>query len=242
MRNLWRYGARAGRVAALGGVRRGRHPARASRPRSSPRTATKSGDAQSGPWARRCPTRRSRRDPRRRRRPQVVTVTWSTGAASMTPRTAETDADGVSTSTWTLGTPPGTQTATASVTDATGSPVTFTATAIRRARPGPHGPGHQRPTRGRQPLQPGRLTVPSATTVTWAVGGRRDGAQRGARRRRDAGPERGAGRRAPRLPATRSTRSAPSAITARRTARPAAPGCRARSPWSPPRPDARAGG
>jgi plastocyanin len=59
------------------------------------------------------------------------TVTWAaigTGA-SVNPTQASTDANGVASTTWTLGTTAGTQTATASLAGATGSPVTFTATA-----------------------------------------------------------------------------------------------------------------
>jgi hypothetical protein len=57
-----------------------------------------------------------------------VPVAWSTGSGSLSPSSDETDGDGLSTSAWTLGTTPGAVTATASVTNATGSPVTFTAT------------------------------------------------------------------------------------------------------------------
>lgn len=59
-----------------------------------------------------------------------VAVSWSTGSGSLTPSSNETDGDGVSSSTWTLGDTPGEVAATAGVTNATGSPVTFTATAI----------------------------------------------------------------------------------------------------------------
>jgi hypothetical protein len=59
-----------------------------------------------------------------------VPVTWAagSGSGSLDPSSAETDAAGFSSSTWTLGFTPGTVTATASVANATGSPVTFTAT------------------------------------------------------------------------------------------------------------------
>jgi hypothetical protein len=59
-----------------------------------------------------------------------VTVTWSTAnGGSLSPSSDQTDANGLSTSIWTLGSAAGSQTATASVTNATGSPVTFTASA-----------------------------------------------------------------------------------------------------------------
>ncbi|HYT05691.1 MAG TPA: Ig-like domain-containing protein [Gemmatimonadales bacterium] len=61
---------------------------------------------------------------------QGTTVTWATSAtaASITP-TSMTDASGIAMATWTLGHTAGTQTATATLSGATGSPVTFTATA-----------------------------------------------------------------------------------------------------------------
>jgi plastocyanin len=59
------------------------------------------------------------------------TVVWATGAAggSVNPASAVTDANGVSSSTWTLGNVSGSQTATATLSGAAGSPVSFTATA-----------------------------------------------------------------------------------------------------------------
>ena len=58
-----------------------------------------------------------------------VTVTWATtNGGTLTPGGA-TDASGIATATWTLGAGGGAQTATASLSGATGSPVTFTATA-----------------------------------------------------------------------------------------------------------------
>lgn len=58
------------------------------------------------------------------------TVTWATAnGGSLSPATSVTDANGVATSSWTLGASGGTQTATASLAGANGSPVSFTATA-----------------------------------------------------------------------------------------------------------------
>ena len=59
------------------------------------------------------------------------TVTWAaTGTgASVNPTTSVTDASGIATTAWTLGTAAGAQSATATLAGATGSPVTFTATA-----------------------------------------------------------------------------------------------------------------
>lgn len=58
-----------------------------------------------------------------------ITVTFATAAGhgSVSPGSAATDASGNASTAWTLGTQEGTQTATASVTGLSGSPVTFTA-------------------------------------------------------------------------------------------------------------------
>jgi plastocyanin len=64
-----------------------------------------------------------------------VPVTWSTTVAggALAPPSGPTDADGVASATWTLGTVAGAQTARATVTGASGSPVTFDATAAAGA-------------------------------------------------------------------------------------------------------------
>jgi len=59
-----------------------------------------------------------------------VTVTWgTTSGGTLTPTSSVTDASGIASTNWTLGTTSGSQQATASVSGVTGSPVTFTATA-----------------------------------------------------------------------------------------------------------------
>jgi plastocyanin len=60
-----------------------------------------------------------------------VTVAWSTTATggSVDPTSAPTDANGIASTTWTLGTVSGSQTAQATLTGATGSPLSFSATA-----------------------------------------------------------------------------------------------------------------
>jgi plastocyanin len=58
------------------------------------------------------------------------TVTWATASGgSLDPTSAVTDASGIASTTWTLGTTAGAQTATATLSGASGSPVTFNATA-----------------------------------------------------------------------------------------------------------------
>ena len=61
-----------------------------------------------------------------------VTVNWSTTAAAgaVSPTSVATDANGVASISWTLGTTSGAQTATATVSGATGSPAIFSATAL----------------------------------------------------------------------------------------------------------------
>jgi plastocyanin len=59
------------------------------------------------------------------------TVVWATGASggSVNPGSAVTDANGIASTTWTLGTESGSQAAQATLSGAAGSPVSFTATA-----------------------------------------------------------------------------------------------------------------
>jgi plastocyanin len=60
-----------------------------------------------------------------------TTVTWSTtgAGASLNPASAVTDVNGIASTAWTVGTVAGSQTASAMLTGAAGSPVTFAATA-----------------------------------------------------------------------------------------------------------------
>ena len=97
-----------------------------------------------------------------------VPVTWSTGSGTLTPSSDQTDADGLSTSTWTLGDTPGAVTAAATVTNATGSPVTFTATATDDGGPG--GTIVQVLTEGGTRFEPEDIMVTVGTTVTWVWG------------------------------------------------------------------------
>ena len=61
-----------------------------------------------------------------------VTVTWTTSAGTVTPTSSVTDPQGVAATRWTLGSTPGSMTATATVASAEGSPVTFHAAALTR--------------------------------------------------------------------------------------------------------------
>jgi plastocyanin len=103
-------------------------------------------------------------------------VTWSApgSGASMTPSVDTTQADGISTSAWRLGTAPGIQTAEARVAGAAGSPIPFTATAVA-----PDGGANEVQIRllssGGNRFEPANVTVPVGTKVTWTwVGGFHD--------------------------------------------------------------------
>ena len=63
-----------------------------------------------------------------------TSVTWSAaGGGVIAPASATTDAAGIAAGTWTLGHTPGSQTATAALSGASGSPVTFSASAAAGA-------------------------------------------------------------------------------------------------------------
>jgi plastocyanin len=117
--------------------------------------------------------------------PQVgTTVSWAaqgTGA-SVGSATSVTDASGIATATWTLGSTVGTQNATATLAGATGSPVTFSATATAAPVPliakAPTASGDaQSGTVGFPLTNPLRVLVTlsgaaqAGTTVTWAAAG-----------------------------------------------------------------------
>jgi plastocyanin len=129
------------------------------------KAASKSGDAQTGPAGQALPS-----DVRvvvtRDGIPEAnVGVAWATPSGSMAPGTDQTDVNGESGSTWTLGPAAGAQTATASVSGATGSPVTFTATATDDG--GLATIQVQGPVGGFNRFSPATLTVSAGTTVTW---------------------------------------------------------------------------
>jgi plastocyanin len=101
------------------------------------KTSTESGDQQTGPVSVALPNA-LRVIVTRDGAPQTgVTVAWSAGQGSVDPATVATGADGISTTTWTLGSMAGAQTAQAGVSGATGSPVSFTATATAGPPPPP---------------------------------------------------------------------------------------------------------
>jgi len=170
MRIVWN-GQRAlalAAVAALAGCGGGD-----SGPSQSPavivKTPTKSGDAQSGVVGEALPNGLKVIVTRDGVAVPQVEVTSSTANGSLDPTSSQTDDNGVAGSTWTLGDTPGPQTATAILQDATGSPVTFTATAIS----GLPQPGTQVQVisgdagGGANRFSPTDITVNVGTAVTW---------------------------------------------------------------------------
>lgn len=134
-----------------------------------------SGDAQTGPVGEALPE-----DLRvvitRAAEPQGgVDVVWATpDGGSLDPATSVSGADGVATSTWTLGPDAGAQVATATVADAEGSPVTFTATAEGDEPPPPPPPPPPAdatiqvlgPSGGNR-FEPAEVTIQAGQTVAW---------------------------------------------------------------------------
>jgi plastocyanin len=130
------------------------------------KTATKSGDLQTGLVGTALPNVLRVVVTRDGEPASGVAVAWATGSGSLTPSSDETDGEGLSTSAWTLGDTPGTVTATASVTNATGSPVTFTATVTE-------GGGEDvivQVLSDTPRFEPEETIVTVGTTVTWVWG------------------------------------------------------------------------
>ncbi|HJR51458.1 MAG TPA: plastocyanin/azurin family copper-binding protein [Gemmatimonadales bacterium] len=101
-----------------------------------------------------------------------VDVTWATtGGGSLDPTTSTTGADGIASSTWTLGPTAGAQAATATVADAEGSPVTFTATAEDDEPPPPPPPPADATIQVLGPpdnmFSPAEVTIQVGQTVEW---------------------------------------------------------------------------
>ncbi len=132
------------------------------------KTASKSGDEQSGLLGQVLPNALRVVVTRDGSPASGVPVAWATSSGTMAPGVDETDEEGVSISTWTVGTVPGTVTATATVTNATGSPATFTATITDG------GVGDdvvvQVLTEGGTRFSPQDVSIPVGTTVTWIWG------------------------------------------------------------------------
>lgn len=123
-----------GVIAALAGCGTSSDPGPMGMTQTTIQKASASGDAQSGQvgMALSAPLRVAVNEDGAPK--QGATVAWSaTGGGSVSPTTSSTGADGIATTTWTLGQAAGAQGVTASLSGASGSPVSFSATAT----PGP---------------------------------------------------------------------------------------------------------
>jgi plastocyanin len=165
MRNLWRWSpalATALLVAACGSD----EGPTVSAPIIA-KAGTKSGDAQNGPVNQALPNDLRVVVTRDGAPASGVIVTWATSSGgSLNPTSDDTDAEGVSSSTWTLGSTGGQQSATASVQGGLNSTVTFTATATG----GTQGSVVQVVSAdqvGGNRFLPANLIVTPGTTVTW---------------------------------------------------------------------------
>jgi plastocyanin len=132
------------------------------------KAGTKSGDTQTGPAGQPLPNELRVEVTRDGAPASGVTVTWSTGSGgSLTPSSDLTDADGLSSSVWTLGGTSGPQSAEARVEGGgLNSTTTFTATATS-GTPGTIIQVISQDQNGGNRFVPANLSVVLGTTVTW---------------------------------------------------------------------------
>jgi Plastocyanin len=186
MRNLWNRGSALVVTALLAGGCGGGNDPSVSAPIIA-KAGTKSGDAQSGPAGQPLPNSLRVEVTRDGAPASGIAVTWATSSGgSLTPTSAQTDADGVSSSSWTLGSTGGQQSATASVQGGLNSTAPSPP-----PRPAEHrGPRSRSsaPRTGRQPLRAGQPDGDPRQDGHLAVGGPGRGPQRGAGRRLDPPP------------------------------------------------------
>lgn len=97
-----------------------------------------------------------------------VDVAWSAGQGGSLTEEAPSDQAGIASVVWTLGPGEGSQSATAAVDGAEGSPLTFTATATAAPEPPPEDPTIQvlGPSGGNR-FEPNVVTIRVGQTVTW---------------------------------------------------------------------------
>jgi len=132
------------------------------------KAGTKSGDTQTGPAGQPLPNELRVEVTRDGAPASGVTVTWSTGSGgSLTPTSDLTDAEGISSSVWTLGGTSGPQSAEARVEGGgLNSTTTFTATATS-GTPGSIVQVISQDQNGDNRFVPANLIVVLGTTVTW---------------------------------------------------------------------------
>jgi plastocyanin len=128
--------------------------------------ATKSGDAQTGPVG--TPLGNPLRVLITREGEPVegVNVTWTAAQGGSIGSAQESDELGIATAVWTLGPAEGNQVASAEVTGATNSPLTYTATATPDEPPPPP-PGVTVQVLPNNTFDPATLTISPGQSVTW---------------------------------------------------------------------------
>lgn len=98
---------------------------------------------------------------------EEVAVSWATGNGGSFSGTTDSDADGIASTVWTLGPEVGNQAATATVTGADGSPLTYTAEAVEDNEPPPAVTVEVLGPEGGNRFEPADVTVFVGQTVTW---------------------------------------------------------------------------
>lgn len=129
--------------------------------------APQSGDLQAGPAGQALPDSLRVLVTRDGQALRGATVAWSTTASNSTvdPTSVLTGDNGIASTSWTLGSAIGTQSASAAVQGAGGSPVTFTAVAA------PSGGGNGASvTVSDNVFEPANVTISAGETVTWTWG------------------------------------------------------------------------
>ena len=128
--------------------------------------ATKSGDGQNGPVSTALGNPLRVLITRDGEPVEDVDVDWSAGQGGSLSDELSSDAEGIASVVWTLGPDVGQQTATATVQDADGSPLTYTATGTT-GNPPPPGPTVQVVDNA---FSPTLITITVGQTVTWVWG------------------------------------------------------------------------
>jgi len=164
----------AAMAVACGGDSGGNDPPPDEDPLVVQRTTASSGNGQSGTVGEALPAELRVIITRAAEPEAGVEVTWATpDGGSLAPPASDTDAEGIATTVWTLGPGVGEQTATATVADAEGSPVSFTATAEDDTPPPPPPPPASAtiqvlgPSGGNR-FEPTEVTIEAGQTVRWS--------------------------------------------------------------------------
>jgi plastocyanin len=164
----------AAMAVACGGGNGGNDPPSDDDPLVVARTTAASGNGQTGTVGDALPSELRVIITRSAEPQEGVGVTWATpDGGSLVPAASDTDADGIATTTWTLGPDVGEQTTTATVADADGSPVSFTATAEDDTPPPPPPPPPAATIQvlgvtGANPrFQPTQVIIQAGETVLW---------------------------------------------------------------------------